>query len=292
MDTITNVQNARIAVAQLTSTSDIAENLALAKTCCKLAKSNDVGLLCFPECFAYLGLDTLQIGEPLENSSILSTYSLLALEFGLWFSLGGFPERCERLNKIYNTHIIMDDKGKIVATYRKVHLFTVDIDGGPKLDETLKTEPGDELVIVNTPFGKLGLAICYDLRFPELFSTLRKHGAQIILVPSAFTVETGKAHWHILLQARAIENQCYVIAAAQVGKHSDLRSSYGHSLIVDPWGKVLLDLNELTTEIGFVDIDTALIQKVRTQLPKEKHQKPDIYSKAPHFYNLAEPTLL
>lgn len=173
MDSDLQIQNGRIGVAQITSTSDVSHNFELAKKCCKLAQSNNVGLLCFPECFAYMGPDTLTIGESLENSLILSTYKQLAIEFGLWFSLGGFPERCDGINKIFNTHIIMNNEGIIVATYRKVHLFTVAIEGGPNLDESVKTQPGDELVIVETPFGKLGLAICYDLRFPELFSTLR-----------------------------------------------------------------------------------------------------------------------
>lgn len=144
-------------------------------------------------------------------------------------------------NKIYNTHVIIDDKGKIQAFYHKIHLFDVSLpDKKVELRESNTTSPGTKLVVCDSPVGKLGLSICYDLRFPEMYVELvQKHGAQVLLMPSAFTVPTGKAHWHALLRARAIENQCYVIAAAQVGKHNEKRESYGHSLVYGSWGELL-----------------------------------------------------
>jgi predicted amidohydrolase len=278
-----SVRNGRIGVAQITSTSNVMQNLESAKLCCKLAQSSNIEMLCFPECVCYIGPDTILIGESIESSTILKNYSLLAIEHNLWLSLGGFPEKCVEKNKVYNTHILMDNHGRVISTYRKVHLFTVAIENGPNLDETIKTEPGSELVLVDTPFGRLGMAICYDLRFPELFGVLRNQGAEILLIPSAFTVETGTAHWHALLRARAIENQCYVIAAAQVGKHNETRSSYGHSLIVDPWGRVLVDCNDKINDVSFVDIDFQLMRTVRTQIPKENHRKDEVYSRCPRL---------
>lgn len=283
--------NTRIGVVQMTSTSDRAHNLAVATKLCLLAKASGVGLLCFPECFSYIGPDLLNQGEIFAESKTLKAYADLAVKYGLWLSLGGFPEKHPQKNKVYNTHIVMNSDGTVVAFYRKIHLFSVNIADGPNLDESQKTEAGYEMAVVETPFGTLGLSICYDLRFPELYSQLRLAGANVLLVPSAFTVPTGQAHWETLLRARAIENQCYVIAAAQVGQHNAERTSYGHALAVDPWGKVLSDAYEVTPNVAFIDINLDYVQKVRAQLPKMQHLKFDVYAQEPRVFP-NEPTRL
>ncbi|KAJ1400235.1 Carbon-nitrogen hydrolase [Sesbania bispinosa] len=199
----------RVAAAQMTSITDVAANFA---TCSRLVKEAALAgakLLCFPEAFSFVGAkdgDSVRIAEPLDGP-IMEKYCSLARESSIWLSLGGFQEKGPDPEHLFNTHVIVDDTGKIRSSYRKIHLFDVDVPGG-------------------SPIGRLGLSVCYDLRFPELYQLLRfKHGAQVLLVPAAFTKVTGEAHWEILLRARAIESQCYVIAATQAGKHNDKRET-------------------------------------------------------------------
>ena len=256
----------QIAVVQMCSTSDVDANFEQCRAMARQAKERNVALLSLPECFEFMGLpgsgDSLAAAEPL-TGNLFTRYRGLAKEFGLWLSLGGFHESSETPNKIYNTHAIVASDGEIVASYHKLHLFDVDVDGGFK--ESRSTIPGESvLVIKNTPgshcvmnshrifgiicmvlislimaVGNLGVATCYDLRFPELFTAMKEAGAHVLLVPSAFMPTTGRAHWEVLLRARAIETQCYVVAAAQYGQHNPKRASYGHALIVDPWGEIL-----------------------------------------------------
>lgn len=188
----------------------------------------------------------------------------------MWISYGGFPERIDD-KKIYNSHIIVDDNGEIREVYRKIHLFDIDIPGGPKLKESTYVMPGKEIKTCDFSDIRLGMSICYDLRFPELYQILRRKESDLILVPSAFTEHTGKAHWHILLQCRAIETQCYILAAAQTGRHNEARSSFGYSLIVDPWGKIVCDL-ENEEGIGYVDVDLDELKKVRQNMPLLEHR--------------------
>lgn len=177
-------------------------------------------VLFLPENFSFLGrspAESLAIAEPLDGP-LMKRYQDLAKQHKIWLSLGGFQEKGPDSSHLYNTHVIIDDSGDIKASYRKIHLFDVDVPGGPRLKESEFTVPGEGLSCVSTPFGKLGLSVCYDLRFPALYQKLAfQMGAEILLVPAAFTVPTGEAHWHTLLRARAIETQCYVIAAAQAG---------------------------------------------------------------------------
>ncbi|KAG0226663.1 Nitrilase [Actinomortierella wolfii] len=194
--------------------------------------------------------------------------------------------------KLYNTHVVINSEGSIVEKYRKIHLFDVDIADGPRLMESDSTVPGDQVVPpIKTPVGQVGLAICYDLRFPELAAKLRSKGAEILTYPSAFTPLTGQAHWEVLLRSRAIETQSYVIAAAQVGKHTEKRSSYGHAMIVDPWGRVVAECSgqkdrksngiesagenddDDEAEIATADIDHSLIAKIRLEMPVWSHRR-------------------
>ncbi|WCJ19433.1 Deaminated glutathione amidase [Euphorbia peplus] len=268
----------RVAAAQMTSINDLAANYA---TCSRLVKeAADAGakLLCLPESFSFIGAkdgDSVKVAEPLDGPT-MQQYCSLARESGIWLSLGGFQEKgCDDAH-LRNTHVIIDDSGNIRSTYRKIFLFDVNVPGGRVYKESSFTEPGKDIVAVDSPVGRLGLSVCYDLRFPELYQQLRfQHEAQILLVPAAFTKITGQAHWEILLRARAIETQCYIIAAAQAGKHNDKRESHGETLIIDPWGTVVGRLpDRLSTGITVADIDPSFIDSVRTKLPIQQQRMP------------------
>ncbi len=196
----------------------------------------------------------------------------LAHKAGVWLLLGGFPERGRDGTRIRNTSVLLDPEGTVVAVYRKLHLFDVDVPGGRRFRESETVEPGSDVVVAATPWGGLGLSICYDLRFPELYRAMAAQAARIIAVPSAFTYETGKDHWHVLLRARAIENQVYVMAPAQFGAHGPTRRSYGHALIVDPWGAVIAECGD---HEGFAlgRLDFSYQDKVRTALPCLGHRR-------------------
>ncbi|KAI9118798.1 hypothetical protein K1719_010243 [Acacia pycnantha] len=268
----------RVAAAQMTSVNDLAANFA---TCSRLVKEAALAgakLLCFPEAFSFVGAkdgDSVKIAEPLDGP-IMQKYCCLARESSIWLSLGGFQERGSDDDHLCNTHVVVDDTGKIRSCYRKIHLFDVDVPGGRVYKESSFTEAGKDVVALDSPIGRLGLTVCYDLRFPELYQLLRfQHESQVLLVPSAFTKVTGQAHWEILLRTRAIETQCYVIAAAQAGKHNDKRESYGDTLIIDPWGTIVGRLpDRLSTGIAIADIDLSLVDSVRQKMPIAKQRKP------------------
>ncbi|XP_038679090.1 deaminated glutathione amidase, chloroplastic/cytosolic [Tripterygium wilfordii] len=269
---------ARVAVAQMTSVNDIAANLDTCSRLVKDAASAGAKMVFFPEAFSYVAAkdgDSLKIAEPLEGP-VMKQYCSLARESCIWLSLGGFQEKGPDDEHLCNTHVIIDDNGEIKSTYRKIHLFDVDVPGNMVYKESNFTTAGKNVVAVDSPVGRLGLTVCYDLRFPELYQQLRfQHEAQVLLVPSAFTKVTGEAHWELLLRARAIETQCYVIASAQAGKHNDKRESYGDSLIIDPWGAIVARLpDRLSTGIAVADIDFSLLDSVRTKMPIAEHRKP------------------
>ncbi|KAK7247841.1 bis(5'-adenosyl)-triphosphatase [Aureococcus anophagefferens] len=224
----------RVGVGQLTATSDHASNLAAASQLCRQAKSAGACLLCLPEAFSFIGAaaaETVAQAEPLDGPR-LGAYRALAREHGLWLSLGGFHEAGAPGGRVFNTHVVLDAAGATRAEYRKIHLFDVDVPDGPVLMESRSTAPGAAACVVVDASDELGftfgLTTCYDLRFPELYVALaRSSGCHAILAPSAFTRPTGAAHWHLLLRARAVESQAYVLAAAQSGTHNEKRASYG-----------------------------------------------------------------
>ncbi|KAA3481693.1 nitrilase-like protein 2 [Gossypium australe] len=292
------LNSVRVAAVQMTSVNDLASNFSTCSRLVKEAASAGAKMICFPESFSFLGPkseDSLLVAEALDGP-IMQKYCSLAREYSIWLSLGGFQVKGHDAH-LRNTHVIVDDAGNIRSTYSKIHLFDVDVPGGSTYRESSFTEPGDLLILfyaigkdvaaVDSPIGRLGLTICYDLRFPEIYQQLRfNHDAQVILVPSAFTPVTGQAHWEILLRARAIETQCYVIASAQAGKHNEKRESYGDTLIIDPWGTVVGRLpgmiigyvtlksslifpvsDRLSTGITVADIDLSLIDSVRKKMP-------------------------
>ncbi|KAG4911330.1 hypothetical protein JHK87_057446 [Glycine soja] len=264
--------------------SNLAANMATCSHLVKEAASAGAKLLCFPEAFSYVGTmdgDSVLVAEPLDGP-IMNHYCSLARESGIWLSLGGFQEIGSDPQHLCNTHVIVDDTGKIISSYRKIHLFT---ESGWCFHVNFFCF-GDvfrlDIVAVDSPIGRLGLSVCYDLRFPEMYQLLRfQHEAQVLLVPAAFTTVTGEAHWEILLRARAIETQCYVIAAAQAGKHNDKRESYGNTLIIDPWGTIVGRLpDRLSTGIVVADIDLSFVDSVREKMPIAKQRKPIDFWKA------------
>src|SRR5450432_231207 len=274
-----------VAACQLTSTEDVAANLARCAALTRAAAAAGAALIGLPENFAYLGTDRdhrLSLAEALPTPSedpgtqvggpILTAMQALARETGAWLLLGGFPERASTPTHIRNTSVLLRADGSVAATYRKIHLFDVDVPGGKRFRESESIEPGDTPVVAETPWGPLGLTICYDLRFPELYRALVARGARVLAVPSAFTLESGKDHWSVLLRARAIENQAYVLAPAQFGHHGGDRRSWGHAMIVDPWGTVLAECGD---HAGFAlaSLDFDYQARVRESLPCLTHRK-------------------
>ena len=269
----------RIAVGQMCASSDVEKNFEVVADLCSQAKDRGCAMLFLPECFAFIGVkgtDALAVMEPLDGP-LLGRYRELAAKHRLWLSLGGFPETGpDRGDRRFNAHVIVDASGEIRASYRKIHLFDVDMGdvNGPVLMESRTAAAGETLVTCDSPAGKLGLTVCYDLRFPEMFARLRYElGCEVMLVPSAFTKPTGQAHWETLLRARAIETQSYVVAAAQAGVHSEGRASHGHAMIVDPWGKVVAELDGEETGIAVADVDLGYLKDVRSRIPVETHRR-------------------
>ena len=269
----------RVAAVQMCSTDDVAKNLAVARKLIGQAAAAGAALIGLPENFAYLGSDRdhrLSIAEPLdrnEDGPLLREMRQAARESRAWLLLGGFPEQLtDDPQRIGNTSVLLDPEGTIRARYRKMHLFDVQIPGGQRFSESDTIGAGDTPVVAETPWGGLGLSICYDLRFPELYRELSRRGARLLAVPSAFTRETGKDHWHVLLRARAIENQAYLFAPAQWGFHGGKRSSYGHALVVDPWGVVIAECGE-HDGFALAQVDPDYQDRVRTNLPCLTHRR-------------------
>ncbi|KAF5284532.1 hypothetical protein FQA39_LY17005 [Lamprigera yunnana] len=282
-----------IAVCQFTATNNKQKNLDIVKKFVSYASQQNAKMIFLPEACDFIAVDDGELknlAEPLEGP-LVNQYQELAKKYQVWLSVGGFHERqiVKDEEVFYNSHLIISDQGFVTTVYRKTHLFDVyvpekDID----LKESNTISPGMEIQPpVCTPIGTIGLMICYDLRFPELSVILRKMGANILTYPSAFTVPTGEAHWEILLRARAIENQCYVIAAAQYGLHNDKRTSFGQSLIIDPWGKIISESPKFKKEspinenIMVATIDIDLTKNVREKMPTFKHRRDDLYQLIP-----------
>jgi len=265
------------AVVQLNTQDDVVLNLSRAREWIARAAAAGAELVTLPENFAFMGEEARkrELAERLDGAfpgPILSALAEEAAARGVWVLGGGMPEKSDDPARPYNTSVLVDPRGTISATYRKVHLFDVSLPDGTSLRESSATSAGAEAVTAEVKGVRVGLSICYDLRFPELYRRLVDQGARIVTVPSAFTLTTGKDHWHALLRARAIENQVWVLAAAQHGKHPRGRQTYGKSLIIDPWGEVVAQVSE-GEGFAVARLDLAYQDRVRTSLPSLLHRK-------------------
>jgi predicted amidohydrolase len=267
----------RVAVLQMTSGIDPAANAATLVSGMEVAKAGGAAILFTPEMTGLLDRDRKRAAGSIveeDEDRVLAAAREVAARLGLWLHLGSLALRPGGDETRYvNRGFLIDDSGAIRARYDKLHLFDVDLPTGESWRESAAYAPGAGTVVAETPAGRLGLSICYDMRFPDLYRALSDAGAEILAAPAAFTVPTGKAHWHVLLRARAIEAGCFVVAAAQVGTHEDGRATYGHALVIDPWGEVLLDMGE-APGIGFAEIDLAKLHDVRARIPALKHRRP------------------
>lgn len=261
----------KIAGIQMASGPNVSANLSEAERLIKIAADQGAKLIVLPEYFAIMGIkdtDKVKVGEMQGKGPIQQFLSSTAKKRDVWIVAGSIPLQSEIKDKVYNACMVYDNHGKLVARYNKIHLFGLNL-GNEKYHEEATITPGDQVVTVDSPFGKIGLSICYDLRFPELYRAMGE--VDIILVPAAFTETTGKAHWETLIRSRAIENQCYVLAPAQGGYHASGRETHGDSMIVDPWG-VVLDRLPRGSGVVMASMNLDYQTSLRKSLPALKHK--------------------
>ena len=259
----------RIAILQMTSGIDPAANAETLVRAIERAGEGGAAMLFTPEMSGLLDRDRKRAAasiRPEGEDVVLVAVREAAARAGLWVALGSLAVERED-GRWANRSFLIDGSGAVAARYDKIHMFDVALASGESWRESAAYAPGEAVVTAETPVGKLGLTICYDVRFPALFEELGKQSCDVIAIPAAFTVPTGEAHWHLLQRTRAIEASAFVVAAAQVGEHEDGRRTYGHSLVVDPWGEVLLDMGGDAAGLGFAELDSARIADVRGQLP-------------------------
>lgn len=265
----------RVAVLQLTSMPDKAANIETLDRMIREAAGQGAHLVATPENSDLLGLP---MSEKIAASPAFCDHPLIKLckklskELGVWIALGSVAVREPEENKIRNRSCLISPQGEVIAQYDKIHLFDVDLPTGESMRESDMVIAGDKIVIPKTDFANLGLTICYDLRFPHLYRELAKSGADILMVPAAFTVPTGEMHWEVLLRARAVENGAFVIAAAQCGDHGNNRKTYGHAMIVDPWGKILAEAGT-NPQIIYADLDMDEVTRARAAIGALNHDR-------------------
>ena len=265
----------RIALHQMTSCIDPMRNASDMQDAIAKAADNGAVMYFAPEMALLVDRDRARARKYMaDESHSMALQSLIAAaaRHRIWVHIGSMPILDDGAEKLANRSIIISPDGAIAARYDKMHLFDVDLASGETWRESSAYVGGEQPVVVQTPLGQMGLAICYDMRFPDLFSAYAKSGVDVLTLPSAFTVPTGEAHWHTLLRARAIESAAFVIAAAQCGVHEDGRQTYGHSLVVDPWGTILLDMGDLPA-LACVDLDLDAIKRVRQQIPVHANRR-------------------
>jgi predicted amidohydrolase len=264
-----------LAAVQMSSQDDVSRNLERARALVLDAARKGARIVVLPENLAWMGGDQgkRELAESLDppDGPMARTLSMAASDAGVWVIAGGIPERSDDPLRPYNACAVFSPDGALAGKYRKIHLFNVDLPDGTKQHESGSNLAGNEAVVVEIDGWKVGLSICYDMRFPELYRKLVDLGAQLIVIPAAFTLTTGKDHWHVLVRARAIESQCYVVAAGQWGRHGS-RMTYGKSIIVDPWGEVIAQCSEGE---GFctATASSSYLAKVRTSLPALQHRR-------------------
>jgi len=264
-----------VALIQTTTGRDPQKNITDIAPLIAQAAQQGADFVMLPETVGLMEPDSKLVHEKsrIESETLaLDAFANEAAKAGIWLLIGSLVVKSELPGKLANRSFLIDDTGAIQARYDKIHLFDVELGGGERYAESTNYRPGDRLVDVDLPWGKLGMSVCYDLRFPQLYRALAKRGAWFLSVPSAFTRPTGEAHWHTLLQARAIENGCYVFAPAQCDEHEGGRNTYGHSLVVDPWGKILVDGGKHPGMV-ITEIDTALVEQCRARVPSLQHDR-------------------
>ncbi len=264
-----------VACVQTNSGADMDANVEAAAALVRAAREAGADFIMMPENVGLMEQSSTVIrarAAPADAHPALEAFRELAREIGAWLLVGSLPVPSAD-GRVANRSFLVDARGEVVAHYSKIHMFDVDLPGGESYRESRTYEPGAAARIAETPWGGLGMTVCYDLRFPRLYRELAQAGARYLSVPSAFTKVTGEAHWHVLLRARAIENGCFVFAPAQCGRHYDNRQTFGHSLIVDPWGEVLADGGD---EVGFItaEIDPGRIDEARAMIPSLQHDRP------------------
>jgi predicted amidohydrolase len=265
----------RVAAIQMVSGTTVEDNLAEAAALIARAAAEGAGLVVLPENFASMPRDDgerLAAAETPTGGPVQTFLSAQAAANGVWLVGGTIPLRGEAPQKVRSACLLYDDRGRQVARYDKIHLFDVTLERGEAYRESRSIEAGNEIVVVPTPFGRLGLAVCYDLRFPELFRAMLDRGAELLTLPSAFTATTGRAHWDVLVRARAIENLAYVVAANQGGHHANGRDTYGHSMVVGPWGEVLAQQDAGPGAV-VGRMDAGHLARVREALPSIAHRR-------------------
>jgi nitrilase len=266
----------RVAAVQMATSPNVSANLLETERLIGEAVENGAGLVVLPENFAFMGKqdqDLLGLREADGNGPLQDFLAQMARKYGIWLVGGTIPLTARDASKVRAACLLFDHQGRRVARYDKMHLFDVHLlDSDERYVESATIEPGDAAVVVDSPCGRLGLAVCYDLRFPELFRAMLEQGVEVLAIPSAFTALTGKAHWEVLVRARAIENLAYVIAAAQGGYHISGRETHGHTMIVDPWGTVLAQVPRGNGTISCV-LDRDYQATVRRTFPTIRHRR-------------------
>lgn len=262
------------AVVQLTTTKDPERSLGEAETLVEKAAKLGATLVALPENVSFMGTEEekLRLAEPLEGPTF-RRIGALAAQHKIWLLGGTMPEKSARSDRAYNTSTLWTPEGKLAASYRKIHLFDIALGEGATHQESASVAPGERPVVAETPLGNIGMSVCYDLRFPLLYRAMVHRGAQIFTIPAAFTVPTGRDHWEVLIRARAIENQCFVLAPGQFGANTDTRRTFGRSMIVDPWGTVLAVAPD-QPGVAVAEIDLERQKTLRANLPCLAHERP------------------
>ncbi len=266
----------RVAAIQMASGPNVNANLLEAGRLIAQAVADGAGMVVLPENFAIMGMDEQEKIKLRERDGVGPIQEFLALQakkHGVWIVGGTIPMAAADANKVLAACLVFDDAGELVARYNKIHLFDVSLGGGSeKYTESETIEHGKDVVVIDSPFGRMGIAVCYDLRFPEMFRKMLDQGMELLVLPAAFTAVTGKAHWEVLVRARAIENLCYVVAAAQGGFHVNGRETHGDSMVVNPWG-VVIDRLQRGSGMVIADIDREQLTSIRRSLPAISHRR-------------------
>ncbi|SHH89834.1 carbon-nitrogen hydrolase family protein [Clostridium grantii] len=256
----------RIGLGQINTRTNVDENFKVINKIVSECSQQGAEMVIFPECSTYLSQKGAIENAQFLNGTIIDKFKSLAKEYNVYIHNGSYIEKDENSDKAFNTSVLINPKGEIEATYRKIHLYDVDMGENLVYKESNIFNRGDSIVNISNELGDFGMTICYDLRFPELFRKLTLNGAKLIFVPAAFTVHTGKDHWEALLKARAIENQIYIVAVGQIGERADKKVSFGNSMVIDPWGTVIAKASERVCST-VVDVDWDYLEHTRKILP-------------------------